>query len=443
MQNNLQKYLEHSQADACIVAHYSTTIENIRWANTSTTTNGITHDEDILVISVIGRSVGVVTETLTEDTDIPELFKKSEELARQNPENEDFISLVEDRSQSPTAELPDTSINSISGPLESVFEKARKQQLDIFGYAELKTVQIEMVNSKGLHKISRGRTGQIELNAKDLGRTSSVWEGQSINVWEDQNIVEMFNRLQQKMDWSNTKIDLEPGKFTVVLEPSAVTDLLVYAYWESAARDADEGRTVFSTVANQPNTFSKNINIYSDPNEPGFEYPDFVKTAASSSHESVFDNGATITKFDWIKHGEVTNLFAPRFYAHKTKRKPVFFGENLIFNSDGNDVPGLIKNVKNGLLITCFWYIREVDPQSLLLTGLTRDGVFVIKNGKVIGAANNFRFNMSPITMLQNTTEIGKSTRTLAREFGDYFTRTKIPPLIVENFNMSTKSDAL
>jgi predicted Zn-dependent protease len=99
--------------------------------------------------------------------------------------------------------------------------------------------------------------------------------------------------------------------------------------------------------------------------------------------------------------------------------------------------------MQNGLLITCLWYIREVDSESLLLTGLTRDGVYVVENGEIIGAASNFRFNESPVGMLNRIVDAGQSIACLPREWADYFARAKVTPLTISDFNLSTKSDAI
>jgi predicted Zn-dependent protease len=118
--------------------------------------------------------------------------------------------------------------------------------------------------------------------------------------------------------------------------------------------------------------------------------------------------------------------------------------DNLEMTVPGADtgVTDLIAATDRGLLLTCLWYIREVDPQTLLLTGLTRDGVFLVEGGEVVGAVNNFRFNESPVGMLKRIVEAGRTEETLAREFGDYFTRTRMPALRVADFNMSTVSQA-
>jgi predicted Zn-dependent protease len=110
---------------------------------------------------------------------------------------------------------------------------------------------------------------------------------------------------------------------------------------------------------------------------------------------------------------------------------------------DAGSLESMIASTKRGLLLTCLWYIRTVDPQTLLLTGLTRDGVYLIEDGEVTGAVNNFRFNESPVGMLSRLAEAGATERsTLPREWSDYFTRCAMPPLRIEGFNMSSVSQA-
>jgi predicted Zn-dependent protease len=117
--------------------------------------------------------------------------------------------------------------------------------------------------------------------------------------------------------------------------------------------------------------------------------------------------------------------------------------DNLIMSAEsGASLESMIASTKRGLLLTCLWYIREVDPQTLLLTGLTRDGVYLVEEGEVVGAVNNFRFNESPVGMLSRLAEAGATEATLPREWGDYFTRAAMPPLRIEAFNMSSVSQA-
>jgi predicted Zn-dependent protease len=187
------------------------------------------------------------------------------------------------------------------------------------------------------------------------------------------------------------------------------------------------------------------LTLRSDPNEPGLECAPFeIATQSDGSLQSVFDNGAPVLATDWIHDGSLVNLARTRAWAAKTGRAPQPVVGNLILDNggDGRTLEEMITSTERGLLLTCLWYIREVDPQTLLLTGLTRDGVYLVENGEVQGAVNNFRFNESPVGLLGRASEAGMRVPTLSREWSDYFLRTSMPPLRIPDFNMSTVSQA-
>jgi predicted Zn-dependent protease len=185
--------------------------------------------------------------------------------------------------------------------------------------------------------------------------------------------------------------------------------------------------------------------LYSDPDEAGVECLPFVATGASRSDVSVFDNGLSRSRTDWLRSGVLAQLRYHRAGAAKSGAAMASAIDNLILrcaDHDGGSVDDMVARTEHGLLLTCLWYIRAVDPATLLMTGLTRDGVYVIENGKVVGAANNFRFNESPIDLLVRATEVGTPVRSLGREFGEYLNRTIMPPLRIPDYNMSTVSQA-
>ena len=168
----------------------------------------------------------------------------------------------------------------------------------------------------------------------------------------------------------------------------------------------------------------------------------------SSSEVSVFDNGLPMARTDWIRDGVLARL---RY--HRAGRGAVGRRDGALHRQPGaacagrtldggRDVDDMVARTERGLLLTCLWYIREVDPATLLITGLTRDGVYVIEDGAVVGAANNFRFNESPVDLLARATEVGTPVRSLGREFGEYLNRTIMPPLRIPDFNMSSVSQA-
>jgi predicted Zn-dependent protease len=223
---------------------------------------------------------------------------------------------------------------------------------------------------------------------------------------------------------------------------------MIYLYWTMEARDADEGRNVFARQGGGNRIGDRlaelPLTLRSDPAAPGLETAPFQVVAASSGAASVFDNGLAAPAIDWITDGVLTNLVRPRAWALKQTAPATVAVDNLILEDRSATVApaDMVAATERGLLLTTLWYIREVDPQTLLLTGLTRDGVFLVEGGEVTGAVNNFRFNESPVDLLGRAVQASTTERTLPREWNDWFTRTAMPALRVPDFNMSSVSPA-
>jgi predicted Zn-dependent protease len=288
----------------------------------------------------------------------------------------------------------------------------------------------------------------VELNGKSTDFGRSVWAGVGTRDFTDVSVADLAAEVEQKTAWSQRRIDLPAGRYETLLPPSTVSDLMIVAYWSMEARDADEGRSVYAKTGGGNRIGDRlaqlPLNLRSDPNAPGLETAPFQVVGGSSGSASVFDNGMPTPAVDWIRHGVLTNLVRPRAWALKTTAPAVAAVDNLILE-DPNATASpaeMIARTERGLLLTTLWYIREVDPQNLLVTGLTRDGVFLVENGEVTGAVNNFRFNESPVDLLGRTTEASRSERTLPREWNDWFTRAAMPMLRVPDFNMSSVSPA-
>lgn len=226
----------------------------------------------------------------------------------------------------------------------------------------------------------------------------------------------------------------------------SVADLFTYMLWVSGARDAFEGQSVFSKPGGGTRVGEKISNVgfqfFSDPNYAQLPAANFVGTAVSSPFSSVFDNGQPIKHVDWIKDGVLQSLIQTRATAQLTSLDFTPIGENAIMSVDGGNgsLTDLIAKVDDGLLLTTFWYIRMVDPNSLLLTGLTRDGVYHVKGGEVVGATNNFRWNDSPVSALNRIAQAGATEWTQPREWAGDITNMAVPALVIKDFNMSTVS---
>lgn len=448
----IDQLLAESKTTDCIVIVTKSQDSNIRWANTTLTTNGSADQTYIAIFAINDGRIGSVITSLDKHTDSIKLLRNAESKTALTPKAFDAMPLVGGDGKWPNNAISFAMSNgeetSIYSQLEKCFGTTRSKAMALFGYSDFKKSSCWLANSKGLRKFAEHKESLAELNLKTPDFKKSVWAGMSAQLPTGLDLGTLFKRLERKMAWSENIINLPSGKYETVLEPSAVADFLIYSYWTGIARTADEGQTVFS----RPNgknaigeqLYSKEISIYSDPAAKNMDLPDFEIAYATSAEQSIFDNGFDLSRTDWIKNGMQQALITPRYWAKKQKSAVNPYIGNLIFDHpDGPNVEQMIATTKRGLLVTCLWYMREVDPQNLLMTGLTRDGVFLIENGKVLGAVNNFRFNMSPVDVLKQATEIGASQPALAREWGDYFTYATMPPLRIKDFNMSTVSDAI
>ncbi len=461
-QEAVERALALSHADGCVVIADESSSANLRWANNTLTTNGVTRSRRLTVIATVsgstGVAAGVVSRTGVGAETVEPLVRAAEDAARDSRPAEDAQPLVAAGEADPSWDDPprETTIGVFSTFVPSLgqaFEQAAGNDRLLFGYADHRMGTSYLGSSTGLRLRHQEPTGYLELNGKSTDYGRSAWTGITTPDFADVDVVSLDSHLGERIGWARRRIDLPAGRYETLLPPSAVADLMIDLYWSAGARDAHEGRSVFSTpgggtrVGEQLTDVA--VTLRSDPWAPGLECESFVVAHASGGTQSVFDNGLPLAPTCWVDEGRLTALIQTRHSAALTGL-PVTPGiDNLIMEAAGrgHQVPGpsladMVAATTDGLLLTCLWYIREVDPQTLLLTGLTRDGVFRIEGGEVVGAVNNFRFNESPVDLLRRITEVGATEPTLPREWSDYFTRAAMPPLRVADFNMSSVSQA-
>jgi predicted Zn-dependent protease len=449
----VEQALQQSTVDGCVVVASEHTETNLRWANNSLSTNGQMTSRSVTVISVAGQGAGVVTRSVATPDELAALVKHSEAAARDATPADDFAPLVEPYANDDDwASDPSTTrvevFERFAADLGAAFKRAGKNDRLLFGFAEHQMTSTFVGSSTGLRRRFDQPNGRVELNGKSDDYTRSAWAGVHTRDFSDVDLDATVEQLNTRLDWAGTSLELPAGRYETILPPGPVADLMIYAYWTASARDAEEGRNVFAgpngTTRIGEQLSPLPLTLRSNPAEPGLECAPFeIVTASEGGLQSVFDNGAPVSAMDWISNGTLANLIRARAWAAKTGKEPRYFTTNLMFSANGSaSLDDMIASTERGLLLTCLWYIREVDPQTLLLTGLTRDGVYLVENGKVRGAVNNFRFNESPIDLLGRITEVGRTEHTLPREWSDYFTRTAMPPVRVPDFNMSTVSQA-
>jgi predicted Zn-dependent protease len=410
----------------------------------------------VVVVSFVDGGTGMAAGTVARTglPDIADLVAASERAARDAGPAEDAMPLISDGPEQAgdwDAEAAETSIGvftDFAPALGEAFGAARDRGELLFGFAEHQMTTTYLGSSTGLRLRHDQPTGRIELNGKTADFARSVWTGQGTRDFRDVSVAVLAAEVERKLRWSQRRVDLPAGRYETLLPPSAVTDLMIYMYWTMEARDADEGRNVFARKGGGNRIGERlaalPLTLRSDPRAPGLEAAPFLAVSGSSGSASVFDNGMPTPAVTWIQDGVLANLVRPRAWALKTTAPAVGAVDNLVLEEPTATATTdeMVAATERGLLLTTLWYIREVDPQTLLLTGLTRDGVFLVENGEVTAAVNNFRFNESPVDLLGRAGQAGRTERTLPREWNDWFTRTAMPTLRIPDFNMSSVSPA-
>jgi predicted Zn-dependent protease len=427
---------------------------DLRFAVNTTTTNGIRRYRRVTVISFSERADGTAVGIASRSGNVrvEDLLAAAEADASGAGPAEDASPLLEastspDFEEPPVLTEPAVLLGVLSG-LAGAFDRARSNDRVLAGFAEHSISTTYVGSSRGTRLRHVQPTGKVEMVARNKLGTRSAWVGAGTKDFSDFDLGRAEDRLVQRLGWAERRVELPAGRYEVLVPPDAVADLVLMLGEAASGKEAEEGRSVFSAPAGGTRlgeTLSDTpFDLRSDPHERGIECSPFLAATSSSSDVSVFDNGMPVEPTYWMRAGRLERLRYHRAGALKSNQPPTPPIDNLVLEVPGTSatLDSMIAGTERALLLTCLWYIREVDPSSLLLTGLTRDGVYLVERGEIVGAVNNFRFNESPVDLLAKATEVGRTQRALSREWNEYFNRTAMPPLRVEGFNMSSVSPA-
>lgn len=455
--NTPQDFVEHalatSTADDCMVVVRATTSANLRWANNTLTTNGVMAGLDVTVISFVGAASASTSGSATTLDGVTALVEAADAAARAADPAEDAGELVRDRVSPDWDDAPvPTDIHvydAVAPALGEAFGRASAAGRVLYGFVNHDIATTYLGSSAGLRLRHVQPTGHVGCTGKSADLTRSAWVGAATRDFTDVDPLAIDAELARRLAWAERRVDLPAGRYDTILPPTAMADLMIDAYWYAGARVAWEGQSVYSRRGGGTRIGERlaraGVTLGSDPRHPGLECRPFAVTGRSSNEASVFDNGLELGRTDWIRDGELTSLVQTRHSAAMTSQPVTPAIDNLVLTVDDGSgtVDDLVAGTERGLLLTCLWYIREVDPQTLLLTGLTRDGVYLVEDGEITGAVNNFRFNESPVDILRRFTHASATGPAFSREWGDdYFSRTAMPALRVPDFNMSSVSQA-
>jgi predicted Zn-dependent protease len=434
--NLIDKVISYSKLPDCQVDVNWSEDAFIRFANNGITTSGyrISHNVSISSTTADKRSGDASVSELTDEA-LKAGVERAEELARISRPDPEYMPalgvqkypVLTNFDSATAAARGDVMIPHVKGVIDS----ARANNLNTAGFIQRSASAVAVGNKAGLFGYHTYTDSSLSNTMRTRAGDSSGWASQSSVSLSDINGEQAGRIAADKCVRGVNKKKLEPGKYTVILEPAAVGDLIGWLGFSFGARDAEQGQSWMSKKGGgthlEEKLFPEHITLRSDPFIP--------KLAASPWGPSLLAN----RKISWIEKGVVKNLSYDRFWASKAGKEPTPSPGNLVLEGQDHTLEDLIKSTQRGLLITRLWYIRVVQPQTFQLTGISRDGVFLVENGKITDPVTNFRWNESPVEVLQRTTLLSKPVRVTGDETGSQMA----PAIVSTDFNFASVSDAV
>ncbi|QQL49528.1 TldD/PmbA family protein [Mucilaginibacter ginkgonis] len=434
----MKKALSFSKADECEISFSGSIGGNIRYARNSVSTSGSVSQTQMVIASAFGKKQGTVTLNEYDDASLEKAVRKSEELAQLAPENPEFMNYLDPQTYDPlNPKLYDAKTGDMPPKIRTdmvaqSLQVAKDNNLTAAGFLQNQGAFSSTMNSHGLFNYNKSSDINFSITLRTADGKGSGYASRDFEDYNDMDTLKLTKIAAQKATGSVTARAIEPGKYTVILEPSAGIVLLEQLYGGLDARSADEGRSFLSKKGGGTKLGEQlvdpRVNIYSDPMDPRLPTSNYT------------GDGQPAVKRSWIEKGVVKNLFYSRYWAKKKGVPEVPYPGGFIMDGGDQSLEDLIKGTEKGILVTRLWYIRPVDPQTLLYTGLTRDGTFYIENGQIKFPVKNFRFNESPVIMLNNLEALGKTERAVS---GESFQSALIPPMKIRDFTFSSLSDAV
>ncbi|MES2645965.1 MAG: TldD/PmbA family protein [Bacteroidota bacterium] len=426
----LKKALSYSKADECTVSLNGSEGGNIRYARNAVSTAGDVSQMSLAVSSAFGKKSGVATINEFDDASLEKVVRRAEELAQLAPENPEYMPLLGPQTYlEPVGFKPSTAAinpDARAAMVANSLNVSKESKLEAAGYLENSVGFNATLNSKGLFGYNKDSDVTFSVTMRNEAGTGSGYVSKSYNDASKLDTLALTKIAASKANGSAGAKAIEPGKYTVILEPLAASDLISNMFNGFDARNADEGRSYMSKKGGGnrlgEQLFDEKVTIFSDPLHPDLPFSTFS------------GDGRPQKKTVWVDKGKVKTLSYSRYWAQQKGVEAQPAANRMVMEGGTSSLEDMIKNTDKGILVTRFWYIRFVDPQTLLLTGLTRDGTFYIENGKIQFPIKNFRFNESPVIMLNNVEELGKPERT---------ENMIVPPMKIRDFTFTSLSDAV
>ena len=412
---------------------------NTRFAVNQISTAGDSYNATVTVQSSFGARTGGSSTNRLDDGALRDAVQMAERLARLSPEDPEALPLLgpQQYAESPgwsdaTAALEPAER---AGAVQLIAAPSRSANLVSTGYLEANAGALAVANSRGLFAYARSTSCALTTTVRTPDGTGSGWAGGAHFDWSRIDPAAFGARAIEKARLSRSPVAIEPGRYTVILEPTAVGNLVQLIAGALNARAADEGRSFFSRAGGGNKiglkVVDERVTLLSDPLDPDAPAAPFT------------GEGLPLSRTVWIDKGVVANLAYDRYWAERQSRPSSSAAATLRMTGGTTTLEEMIASTRRGLLVTRFWYIRSVDARTILYTGLTRDGTFLVENGRITKAVKNLRFNESPIFMLNNIEAMGAPVRVSASEAGGPGAAIVVPPLKVRDFTFTSSSDAI
>ena len=434
-----RKVLGFSKADEARVNISSTTQGNTRFAQNQVSTAADVRNASVTVTSAFGKRVASATTNRFDDESLRQVVETSERLARLVPEDPEYLGELGPQEYPETPSFFESTaglgpeqraraVAAIAGP-------ARQKGLVSTGFLTFSAGSSAVATKRGLFGYDQTSRVNFTTTVRTQDGTGSGWAGTGHADWSRVNPEELAERAIRKAELSRNPQAVEPGEWTVILEPTAAANMLSLMVNSLNARTADEGRSFFSKAGGGNRIGEKfldsRVTLWSDPLDPNL---------ATSPFNNI---GLPIRRRIWVENGVLRNLVYDRFWAQKQGVEPTGSANGFYMQGGDASVEDMIASTERGLLVTRFWYNRPVDPRTILWTGLTRDGTFLVENGKIVASVKNLRYNESPVFILNNLEAMGRPVAVSASESGDVGNPVVVPALKVRDFTFSSLSDAV
>jgi predicted Zn-dependent protease len=434
------RILSFSKAESTFVAVNLTDRANLRFARNTATTSGAATQINVAITASFGKRSTSVTVAQLDDDSLQRACRRAEEVAKVSPENPEAMPDLGPQTYTSTKPYFDDAAKASpewrASAAETAIGLSKKKDVVSAGFVETQAITQAVASSKGLFAYDRYTAADFNLTSRTPDGSGSGWASRSFNELKLVDPSKLASVAIDKAVLAKSPAAIEPGKYTVVLEPAAVADLLAFMLFAGNARQSDEGRSFYSKKGGGnrigEQIVGDKVTIYSDPAHP------LAPTVA-------FDgSGLPVTRNTWVEKGVLKDLFYSRFWAEKMNKKPTGGPTNVIMEGGSATTNDLIAGVERGVLVTRFWYIRPLDPQTILYTGLTRDGLYLIEKGKVTRAVKNMRWNESPIVAFNNLDAMTPAERVVSGEgIGGAGFSIVCPAARIREFTFSSGSDAV